>query len=94
MLFDELGMKSPFGQALPADALSLVLGEGEGELVGLVEDLAGPGQALDLLYLCDAALAECLVDHLCQVLDLLAVVVSHEVAELVWVRVWIRMKRE
>lgn len=94
MLFDELGMKSPFGLALPADAFSLVLSEGEGELVGLVEDLACPRQALDLLYLCDAALAERLVDHLCQVLDLLAVVVSHEVAELVWVRVWIRMKRE
>lgn len=36
-------MKSPFGLALPADAFSLVLGEGEGELVSLIEDLAGPG---------------------------------------------------
>ena len=85
MVYDRCtGMKSPVGGlALAADAFSLVLGEGEGELVGLVEDLAGPGQPLDLLYFGEVVLAERLVDHLGQVLYLLAVVLHHKLAELV-----------
>lgn len=78
--------QSAFGLSLAADAFALVLCEGEGELAGLLEDLAGPGQPLDLLDLAQAALAERLADDLCEVPDFPAVVVGHELAEVVWVR--------